>query len=229
VAVLVAADSLALGYGKTTVLSSVSLSLERGEGPLALCGPNGGGKSTFLKACLGIVRPRSGSLRVLGARPGNPRTLRRIGFVPRSRPGGGLRVTALELAAMGMEAVRGPLKKISAEDKLAVEAALERCDALDLRSRPADELSGGQYQRVLLARALAPEPELLLLDEPGAHLDAESRGRIISLIDGLAASGNVGLLVVSHDRDLLSSCSRFIHFEAGSARETPVPLGGDDA
>jgi ABC-type Mn2+/Zn2+ transport system ATPase subunit len=229
---LMEARGLSLGYGRAAVLSGLSLSLGRGEGPLALCGPNGAGKSTFLRACLGIIRPLAGTLEVLGgpaAGGGRAARLRRIGYVPQARPGGGLRVSARELASMGIEAARGPLRPLRAEDRKAVDMALERCAMLDLASVPVDELSGGQYQRVLLARSLAPAPELLLLDEPGAHLDAASREAVLSLMRELAASGDVGIIAVSHDRGLLESCARFIHFEAGEAREVDAPLGGDDA
>ncbi len=224
---LVEAEGLALGYSGQAVISGLSLSLGAGEGPLALCGPNGAGKSTFLKACLGLLRPLSGELRVLGGSPGRPSGLRRIGYVPQSRPGGGPRVTAGELAAMGREAQRGILRPLGDGDRQAVQAALVRCGVFDLKDRPVDELSGGQFQRVLLARALAPNPELLIMDEPSAHLDAASRKGILDVIADL--SGKAGLLIVSHDRELLSLCSRFIHFEAGQAGEVKSPLGGDDA
>jgi len=226
---LVAAEKFAAGYGRVPVVSGVTLSLSRGEGPVGLCGPNGGGKSTFLKSCLGMVRALGGTLAVLGGRPGESGRLRRAGYVPQSRPGGAFRMTAGELAATSLEAVRGPLRRLRAEDRAAIDAALDRCGVLDLKRRAANELSGGQYQRVLLARALASSPELLLLDEPSAHLDAASRARVIDVIRDLAAEGRTGLLVVSHDRELLGLCARFIHFEGGTAREVPSPLGGDDA
>ncbi len=226
---LVVADRFAAGYGRIPVVSGVTFSLARGEEPIGLCGPNGGGKSTFLKACLGMVRALGGKLSIMGFRPGEGGRLRRTGYVPQSRPGGAFRMTAGELAATGLEALRGPLRPLKAEDRVAIDAALDRCGVLDLERRPVNELSGGQYQRVLLARALASSPELLLLDEPSAHLDAASRGRVIDVIRDLASGGRTGLLIVSHDRELLALCGRFIHFEAGTAREVPSPLGGDDA
>jgi ABC-type Mn2+/Zn2+ transport system ATPase subunit len=128
---------------------------------------------------------------------------------------------------MGREAQRGILRPLGDGDRQAVQAALVRCGVFDLKDRPVDELSGGQFQRVLLARALAPNPELLIMDEPSAHLDAASRKGILDVIADL--SGKAGLLIVSHDRELLSLCSRFIHFEAGRAGEVKSPLGGDDA
>jgi ABC-type Mn2+/Zn2+ transport system ATPase subunit len=225
---MIRADALALGYGQRDIVSGLSFSYEPGEGPLGLCGPNGSGKSTFLKACLGFVPARSGSLSVFGRKPGRgfSACLKRMAYLPQQsraagRSEGAIRLSVRELASSGREAVRGLFRPLSRADRAKIAAALEKAGVSYLANQAVQELSGGQYQRVMIARALAMEPELLLLDEPSAHLDRESRAQIISIIEGISADPAVGLLLVSHDPGLLRLCPRLVAFEGGHGREVP--------
>lgn len=217
------ASGLELGYGSIAVLRSVSVRIEGGPGrTVGLRGPNGAGKSTFLKACLGLLAPRAGSLRVLGAMPGARgfrSTLARIGYAPQSRPPGALRLTVAEAVELGRYGRLGLFGCRTSADRAAVAAAMERAGVAELAGRAMQELSGGQYQRVAVARALAGDPELLMLDEPGSHLDAEGRRGIVDLVSGLAGEARASLLLVSHDPELLALCDSFIDFRDGIARE----------
>jgi ABC-type Mn2+/Zn2+ transport system ATPase subunit len=225
---MIRADGLTLGYGQREIVSGLTFSYAPGEGPLGLCGPNGSGKSTFLKACLGLVPARSGSLSVFGRRPGRGFSpcLKRMAYLPQQsraagRAEGAIRLTVRELASSGREAVRGLFRPLERADRIKVDAALEKAGLSLVANQAVKELSGGQYQRVMIARALAMEPELLLLDEPSAHLDRESRAEIISIIEGVSLDPAVGLLLVSHDPGLLRLCPRLIAFEGGRGNEVP--------
>jgi ABC-type Mn2+/Zn2+ transport system ATPase subunit len=220
---LLLARGLKLGYGGAAAVEGLDLSYGKREGALGLRGPNGSGKTSFLKACVGLLRPLDGSVSVLGTdsrERGFRSILHRVGYLPQHRHLGSLRMSARELAATGRDASRGIFRFARREDEKAADAALERLGLLSLADRAVQELSGGQYQRVLLARALAADPELILLDEPGSHLDGESREVVISLIREIAAEGKIGLVMVSHDKALLSLCSRFVDFKGSGA---PAP------
>jgi len=218
---LLEARDLVLAYGPRLVLEGASLSVQGGGGRVVgLRGPNGAGKSTFLKACLGLHAPRSGELRLLGARPGSREfggVLPRLGYLPQARPAGPLRMSVAEVVELGRYGRLKGRRRLGREDKRAVEAALEAAGVASLRARAVQELSGGQYQRVALARALAGEPELLLLDEPSSHLDAGSREAVVGIVRGLAREGRASLLIVSHDEELLSLCGSFLEFSGGRA------------
>lgn len=212
---MLVADDLSLGYGGTPAVEGLHLAYAPGDGALGLRGPNGSGKTSFLKACVGLLKPMGGSLRVFGRESGSrgfAEALHRIGYLPQHRHLGPLRLSARELAVSGREAARGLFRPSRRADAKAAEAALERVGLLEYADRAVQELSGGQYQRLLLARALAAEPELLLLDEPGSHLDAASREGVIALIRDIAAEGRIGLIMASHDEELLALCSGFADF-----------------
>ena len=219
------ARGLALAYGGLAVLSDVSLCLEAGESA-GFLGANGTGKSTFLKACLGLLRPRAGELSVLGTPAGAAgfrRVLTGVGYVPQQRPAGALPLTVREAVAMARCGIVGLGRRLGAADRAAVEAAIERVGLAALAARAVQELSGGQYQRMAIARALAMEPGLLLLDEPTSSLDRDGRAEVLRLVEGLRGSGAFTLVLVSHDQELLSTCGRFFVFEAGTVRETAEP------
>ena len=228
---LVRAEGIVLGYGSVPVLSSVRFRLRLGE-ICGIRGPNGAGKSTFLKACLGLLRPTTGTLRVLGSEPGARgfrSILGRIGYVPQGKPPGTLRVTVREAVSMGRYGRAGIGRPLSAEDRRAVERALAAAGLSDLAETPVQDLSGGQYQRANLARALAMEPAVYLLDEPSTHLDTRGRKDIAALIQALAGRRSAGMLMVSHDPDLLGLCDRIYEFGCGEVRELFPSPGSAEA
>jgi len=213
---------LELSYRGVPVLTDLNLRWSAADGPLALTGPNGSGKSTFLKACLGLLKPRSGELRVLG-RSRSDRdfraVLRSVGWTPQQRPPPALRLTVSEMVGLGRDASARPFRPASAEARAAVEQAMALCGIGDLGRRAVQELSGGQFQRASIARALAGGPKLLLLDEPTTFLDRESRAAVTALLERLIADGFGAIALVSHDPDLLGLCSRFWGFADAAVAE----------
>ena len=217
---LLEARDLVLGYGAAPVLRVPRLSIAGGRGTVTgLAGVNGAGKSAFLKACLGLLAPIEGSLRLLGERPGTRAfrgVLARVGYVPQARPAGTVALTVRELVECGRYGRVGFLGRWRAADGRAVETAMEEAGVVRLAGKAVQELSGGQYQRAQIARALAAEPELLILDEPGSHLDAEGRSGVAALIGRLAGERRASLLLVSHDEELLALADSRIEFADGS-------------
>mgnify|MGYP001809662426 CR=1 FL=1 len=192
---LIVCDRLCVELGGAKVLDGLSLSVHEGDF-LAVLGPNGGGKTTLLKVMLGLVRPTSGSVTVFGKEPG--RAGGRIGYVPqrldfdRTFP-----ISAMEVVLMGRLARKRLLQRYGREDRQKALEALETTGLASLAQRRIGALSGGELQRVLIARALAGEPELLLLDEPTASVDPEMKTTIYDLLDQLKKSHTI--VLVTHD------------------------------
>jgi ABC-type Mn2+/Zn2+ transport system ATPase subunit len=181
------------------VLEDVSLSVPSGAF-WAVLGPNGAGKTTLLRAILGLVRPTVGMVRVFGQPPWElTAERRRIGYVPQA-PSVDVNfpVRAGDVVLMGRYGRIGLFRRPAAEDRAAARQALDRVGMADLADRPLARLSGGQRQRVFLARALANEPDLLLLDEPTTGVDVAATESLYELLDRLHAAG-MTILVVSHD------------------------------
>jgi zinc transport system ATP-binding protein len=189
-----------------TVLEAVTLVVESRD-YLALLGPNGGGKTTLLQVILGLLEPDRGSVRVFGEEPRRARS--RIGYVPQ-RAGFDLDfpVRVLDLVLMGRLGRRGLLRPFRAEDRSAARAALDRLEMGALAERPIGTLSGGELQRALIARALAVEPRLLLLDEPTASLDERIGRSIWDLLEEL--SRELTIVLVSHDIGAISQHVRSV-------------------
>ena len=200
---------LHLSYGALSVLDGASLRLAAGE-LVGLIGPNGAGKSTLMRVLAGLAHPSQGAVsldgRPLSALPGRARA-RALAYMAQGRelhwP-----LTVERLVALGRLPHLGPFQRPGAEDEAAVARALERCDAAHLRGRTATTLSGGERARVLLARALASEPALLLADEPVAGLDPYHQLQVMEVLREGALAGT-GILVVLHDLVLAARfCTR---------------------
>ena len=194
---------VSFAYRGERVLDGVTLAVEAGD-YLAILGPNGGGKTTLLKAILGLVKPQQGEIRVHGTTPAQARG--RIGYVPQRvdfDPDFPIRV--LDVVLMGRQAARRLGRGFRPEDREAALGALARVELAELAGRPIGALSVGQLQRVLIARALAPEPALLLLDEPHAGLDERIGPSVWELLEEL--SSRVTIVLVSHD---IGAISRYV-------------------
>lgn len=196
-------------------LAGVDLGLGAGE-LVAVVGPNGGGKTTLLRALLGTVALDAGTALVTG-RPVQsvPRAelARIIGAVPqREEPAFALRV--VEFALLGRYAHLGPFAPPSSEDHARVRDALTRADAWSLRDRTIDTLSGGEWQRVRVARALAQAPQALVFDEPTAALDVRHSMELLELTRALVGEG-LGALVVTHELNLAARFADRIVLLAG--------------
>ncbi len=188
-------------YEQEPVLEDINLSVYRGDF-IGLIGPNGGGKTTLLRVLLGLLPPTRGKVRVLGLTVQEGR--RMIGYVPqvvefdRDFP-----IDVWDVARMGRLGKRRLLRRYTAEDEAIVSQALSQVDMLDLRHRAIGDLSGGQRQRVYIARALATQPEILLLDEPTSSVDPQASGDIYELLREL--NQHVTILLISHDMSAISS------------------------
>jgi zinc transport system ATP-binding protein len=216
-----------VGYGARMVLRRVNLTVYAGE-TVAVLGANGSGKSTLIRAILDLVPLVSGQVRLFGVDRGSHamrRNWRRIGYVPqRLGAGGGVPATVGEVVSSGRLGTRGLLRWAGPRDRAAVTAALRSVGLLDRVNDPVASLSGGQQQRTLIARALAAEPELLILDEPTAGVDAASQDAFAAALETFV--GNRGsVLLVAHELGPLEPLvTRAVVVHNGAvAHDGPVP------
>ncbi|MGP1675473.1 MAG: metal ABC transporter ATP-binding protein [Candidatus Limnocylindrales bacterium] len=197
-------DDVTAGYGRRTALSDVSLSVPRGS-LLAVIGPNGAGKSTLLKLIAGLVRPMSGRLTVLGGPPGS--AARKIAYLPQAEAvDWEFPVTVQEVVMMGRYAQLGFGHGPGREDRDRVAEALATVGMAEAADRQIGALSGGQRRRVFLARAIAADPALYLLDEPVTGVDARTQE---DLMDVLEAEARAGKTVIATTHDLICAAQRF--------------------
>lgn len=195
--------SLSLAYADRIVLKDVSLNIHPGE-ILALVGPNGAGKSTLIRGVSGIHPPCSGAVIVDGrdlTRMSEMQRARYLAVVPQARllPAA---YSVYEAVLLGRTPYLNWLGRAGAHDHAMVRLALERTDLLELAERRIGELSGGEQQRVLLARALAQDTPILLLDEPTTHLDLQHQSNFLNLVRRMALEKQLMVLMVLHDLNL---------------------------
>ena len=190
---------LVVRYDDFVALDGVTLTVHYGEA-LGIVGPNGSGKSTLLKSIAGLLRPSSGELCVLGA---DPRKLKpgSIAYVPQVEAvDWSFPATVWDVVAMGRFPRMHFWQRFDANDRDIVASALEAVNMQKFASRHIAQLSGGQQQRVFVARAIAQEPELLLLDEPTTGVDAATEESLREIVRGLVAKG-LPVLMTTHDLD----------------------------
>jgi len=192
--------NVSFGYDGVPVLDGVNLSIEKGEF-LGIVGPNGGGKTTMLKLALGLLQPDRGQVMVMGRKPAQGRAV--IGYVPqfagfhRDFP-----ITVeqtVRLGRIGMAPVVGGYRR---DDHEATRQAMQETQVLGLRRRTLEMLSGGELQRVLIARALVSNPDILLLDEPTANVDLRMETDIFELLREINRRATI--VVISHDIGFIS-------------------------
>jgi iron complex transport system ATP-binding protein len=193
------ATALAIGHPGRRVGEGFELALQPGR-VLALLGPNGAGKTTLLRTLLGLIPPQGGRLELEGRplhafSPGE--RAKRLAYVPQDHAGA-FAFTVDDWVLMGRTAHASGLGRPSAQDRAAVAAALARMGIAALADRPVTQLSGGERQLALIARALAQQARLLVLDEPTASLDFGHQGRVMRELRRLAADG-LGVLFTTHD------------------------------
>lgn len=189
------------GYDHETVLEDINLSIWENDF-IGLIGPNGGGKTTLLKIILGLLPPKKGQVQVMGQPPRKGR--QHIGYVPQFAVfDSDFPISVYDVVKMGRLSKKRVLKPLTKNDDSIIEEKLEWVDMLEYKNRGIRELSGGQRQRVYIARALATEPDLLLLDEPTISVDFESRAKIYELLHEINLQG-VTILLVSHDLNVIS-------------------------
>ncbi len=212
------------GYAGKTVVKDISFDAAEGEF-IGIIGPNGAGKSTLMRTISRVLRPESGSIS-FGSRDifSMPQKdfAKSVAFVS-SDPAIVFPFTALEVVMMG----RFPYIKMfgseSKEDIEAVERAVAATDCAGVISRPIDRLSAGERQRVLIAKALAQEPRLMLLDEPTSHLDISHQVQVLDILKGLSGS-KITVIAVLHDLNLAAEyCNRLVLIDKGAVRSLGTP------
>jgi len=197
---VIAIHDVCFAYDSEEVLHNINLQIQAGVF-VVMVGPNGGGKTTLLRLVLGLLTPRFGSIEVFGRSPAIARRL--TGYVPQAlHVDAHFPATVLDVVLMGrVERHRfGPYRR---EDRVAARGALAQVGLERYGDRSFSALSGGERQRVLIAQALTSEPKLLLLDEPGANLDPESRHRLYGLLRDL--NHRLTIVLVSHNLKIVES------------------------
>jgi iron complex transport system ATP-binding protein len=202
---------------RSFVLEDVSFQLGRGE-MWGILGPNGAGKSTLLRLLIKAIAPRTGKIN-LGGDPleslDQMEVARRAAWVPQELDSLFI-LTVEEMVRLGRFCRTGAWGRLGQEDRLQVERALEETDLMDYRHRPVNHLSGGERRRVLLARALAQEPSLLLLDEPTAHLDPGHQAGLVTVVDRLRRDRGLAVIAILHDVSLaMSWCPSVLLLKGG--------------
>lgn len=197
---IIEVNHVSFSYNGALVLSDVSLSIREKEF-VAFIGPNGGGKTTLVKLLLGLLKPDCGTIKIMGQPPA--KIVHRIGYVPqdvsinKSFP-----ISVMDVVLMGRLQFHR-WSRLSKKDRMAAKNALENLEMLEFQNRKIDELSGGQRERVFIARALATAPDILFLDEPTANIDSQGRTDLYALLKELNKTKTI--FVVSHDTMVLSS------------------------
>jgi zinc transport system ATP-binding protein len=202
-------------YNGVPILEGINLAIEQDDF-LGIIGPNGGGKTTLLKIILGLISPSRGKVSVLGKPPEKSRS--KIGYVPqhnlfdRDFP-----ISVGDVVLMGRYGKSGLFRRYSSEDRRATQDALQTVGMLDYKERQMGKLSGGELQRIFIARALVAEPKLLLLDEPTASVDPAMQTEFYELLEKLKKQ--MAIVLVSHDIsavsvyvDKLACLNRQLHY-----------------
>jgi iron complex transport system ATP-binding protein len=205
-------------------LAGVDLALGPGE-LLAVVGPNGCGKTTLVRALLGLVPLERGAVTlddrsIAGWRPAELAHV--VALLPQ-REDTPFSWRVEEMVGFGRYARRGALSPLTREDRAAVQRALERCDVSEFRQRGVETLSGGEWQRVRIARALAQEPQILVLDEPTALLDLGHEMELFELVHGLVAEGLAALVVTHHLNIAARYAGRMLLLDQGRAAASGPP------
>jgi zinc transport system ATP-binding protein len=202
--------NVSVRFGPRLVLEDVSFHVPVGEF-LCLCGPNGAGKSTLLKSVLGLVKPNAGEIRIAGLPLSEGR--KHIGYVPQRKAfDRDFPATPIEVIVANLRG-KWPLF-IRPEERDLAYAMLERTGAVKLAKAQMRDLSGGETQRVFLARALATKPRLLILDEPTAGVDVGGRAAIVDLMAEISASETIAAVLVTHNLQAIARCAeRVLYLE----------------
>ena len=217
-AALVARD-VVVELGGRRVLDGVSFEVGAGEFA-ALCGPNGGGKTTLLRAALGLVPLAGGSIELLGAPAGTASA--GVGYLPQAKP------VSTSFPARVVDVIAAARRSswpffVSAEEREHARSVLAAVGGERLLDAPLRGLSGGELQRVFLARALSSEPKLLLLDEPTAGVDEKGRAEFLELLDGLARRSDLAAVLVTHSAEAVRRLAERVVYLDRSVRAWGPP------
>ena len=216
---IIAIKDLTVCYGTNRALTDFSADLYQGDF-VALLGPNGCGKTTILRSIAGFVKPTAGSIRLFGndVTGGIGKGIRkRIGYVPQAHsidPRAPFSVA--DVVAIGRFGAAGMGRRLSPEDRALIQRSLKDTGIAHRADRPIGHLSGGERQKVQIARALCQTPQVLLLDEPTAHIDLRTQDELIDLLARLDAERGITIVLVMHDIHILpTQCNRSIILSQG--------------
>ena len=229
---VLSAECLDAGYGKAAVVKGLDVNALRGQ-TICLIGPNGSGKTTVLRTLAGILAPVKGAV-YIGRREisriKSAEKAKQLALVLTERLNVNM-TTAREIAALGRAPHTGFLGRLSPEDHRIVEEALKTVDALDLGERNFTSLSDGEKQKVLIARALAQEPELVILDEPTSHLDIKHKIEVIQILNRLSRERGMTVIMALHDIDIAAkNCQTLLLVKNGKvlAQGKPEDIIGEN-
>lgn len=199
---IISVKNVRVSIEDSTLLNDITFNVIRGDF-VCITGPNGAGKTTLLKTLLGLLTPSSGTISMFGMdfSVGVPRE--KIGYLPQKNTTINplFPATVEEVVTLGVLSGKSFPKRVTAQDRAMAEGALASLNICELRRQPFRQLSGGQQQKVLLARALVRSPELLILDEPSTALDPGSREDFFRLVEKLNKEQGITILIVTHDMD----------------------------
>ncbi|MCG1025537.1 MULTISPECIES: ABC transporter ATP-binding protein [Dehalobacter] len=225
---VILAEKMDVGYEKTVVVENVDLRGIKGQ-LICLLGPNGAGKSTILRTLSGLLAPVSGTVYINGSDLKSikkPELAKKLAVVLTEQVSLGL-LTVFEIAAMGRFPHTNLIGKLSDEDKGIIQEALQAVNAVHLRDRYYAELSDGEKQKVMIARALIQQPELIVLDEPTSHLDVKHKVEVISILRRLCLEKGITVVLSLHDIDLaIKGCETILLIQDGkiAAQGTPEEI-----
>lgn len=213
---VVSVENLSVCYGQTRVLTGISFMIEEGDF-VGLVGPNGGGKTTLVKTILGLVPAVSGEIFLFGKKIKDFGDFSKIGYLPQKQSSINKLFPASveEIVFLGLLSKRDGLKRISGQDKKEIENVLRVLEILDLKEKMFFDLSGGQQQKTLLARALVGKPELLILDEPSSALDPVSRQGFFKLVAELNRELGITVILITHDTGYIGSYAKKLLYVDG--------------
>lgn len=222
---LIELEDVNFSYEQTTVLKNIDLQVKEGEF-WALIGPNGSGKSTLISIILGLLTPDLGSVKLFGSEVDRFQHRELIGYVSQKSNSfnSGFPATVLEVVRSGLTRKRGLFKSFSKKDEQKAIHALEIVGMAHLANQNIGELSGGQQQRIFIARALAGDPQLLVMDEPTVGIDQQNVKSFYSMLNKLNREHGIAILLVTHEIDLVTELAthvaclnRSIHFHGVQA------------
>lgn len=191
-------------YNGENVLENIDLNIHQGD-YLGIIGPNGSGKTTLVKIILGLLKPQKGEVKIFGEPLSKFKEWHKIGYVPQKiQVDPQFPATVWEVVSMGRYGGKKFWEQINSHDRKHIDRALREVDLLDLKDRQVGDLSGGQLQRVFIARALVTEPEVIFLDEPATGVDIETQKQFYALLKKLNQELNLTLIIISHDLETMA-------------------------
>ncbi|MBI5452876.1 metal ABC transporter ATP-binding protein [Candidatus Gottesmanbacteria bacterium] len=196
-------ETVSFSYNGGKIIDRISLEIKRGD-YVGIIGPNGGGKTTLLRLVLNLLEPQSGLVYLSGQPVSQFREWSMIGYIPQKATQFETRfpITVGEVVSLGTVARKGMFRRSDKADEKSVENALHIVGMEEFKSKLITELSGGEQQRVFIAKALASEPDLLILDEPTVGIDLESQEKFYELLQNLNQRMGKTIIIVSHDIDV---------------------------